>query len=264
MNVDTNSSQTATISSGESPESVPSYHLRHIYDGLEFQQLNLKVCLSGPAGDRYGFNNWLGRAGCRFVDEPLEADFVVFTGGSDVSPKLYGAAAIAETCASADRDNEDIELYHLCEENGVPMLGICRGAQFLWTRQGGSLYQDIDGHNDGEHEILCFSDRKKYRASSVHHQMCKPESLRGFKLLANSVISTKRKTDIITHTGPTSDFEIYVFPEKAILGIQGHPEYAGYPNYSELCIRLIDEYIYDNPATFYSKGSIRVKTKETV
>ncbi len=258
MTSPTNTLPTAITSSSEKKTSPSSYHLRHIYDDLTYPQLNLKVCLSGPDEDRVGFNLWLGRCGCRFVDDPLAADFVIFTGGSDVVPSSYGEAAIAETWAHAGRDAEDNLLWDLCRKEGIPMVGICRGAQFLWTKMGGKLYQHVDNHNGGEHEIFCFADRKKYRASSVHHQMCRPESLPGFKLLANATISENRKSANFTTNGPSSDFEIYTFAEEGILGIQGHPEYEGFPNYSELCARLIDTYIYDNPATIYRAGKLRL------
>lgn len=255
---DTKPLLTATINSQEKSTSDHSCHLRHIYDDLTYPQLNLRVCLSGPPEDRWGFTHWLGRCGCRFVYDPLEADFVIFTGGADVSPYLYGETAISETCADPNRDIEDSALYNLCKNEGIPMVGICRGSQFLWVKQGGKLFQHVDEHNYGEHEIYVFGENKKYRASSVHHQMARPEALKGMKLLANACVSKNRKTKDWAHTGPSSDFEIWAFPEDCIVGIQGHPEYPGFPNYSELCARIIDEYIYDNPKTIYKNGKLRV------
>lgn len=259
MEKDINPLQTPTTNSSEKTTNARSYHLRHIFDDLTFPALNLRVCLSGPPEDRWGYAQWLGRAGCRFVDEPLKADFVIFTGGADVSPNMYGEVALHQTHADPERDKEDNALYDLCKENGIPMVGICRGSQFLWVKQGGKLFQHVDNHNDGEHEIYVFGENQKYRASSVHHQMARPETLKGFKLLANSCVSKKRESATWTNTGPGSDFEIWTFEDQAILGIQGHPEYPGYPHYSELCVRLIDKYIYDNPNTIYKGGNLRLK-----
>lgn len=258
MQLDTNTLQIAITNSPEKTTKLRSSRLRHIYDGLVFPGLNLRVCLSGPPEDRYGYALWLGRSGCRLVDSPIEADFVIFTGGADVSPLSYGEDPISETCADPSRDKEDNELYDTCRAHGIPMVGICRGSQFLWTKMGGKLFQHIDHHNDGEHEIYFFPENKKYRASSVHHQMARPEALPGMKLLANAVMSKNRKASNWVHTGPTSDFEIWTFPDEAILGIQGHPEYPGFPNYSELCARLIDQHIYDNPKTIYKNGKLRI------
>lgn len=257
---DTNTLQTATTNSPEKTESLRSFRLRHIFDDKTFPALSMQVCLSGPEGDRWGFKPWLGRAGCRFVDKPEDSDFVIFTGGSDVSPHLYDEVAIAETCADPQRDEEDVALYKLCRSKGIPMVGVCRGAQFLWVMMGGKLFQHVDNHNNGEHEIYFFPENKKYRSSSVHHQMARPEALPGMKLLANSVVSKHRKSNNWTHSGPGSDFEIFAFEKEGILCFQGHPEYPGFPNYSDLCTRLIDKYIYDSEHTVYKDGKIRVKT----
>ncbi len=240
----------------------PSYPLRHIYDNIAFDTLNLRVCLSGPPEDRRGFALWLGRAGCSIVDDPLESDFVIFTGGSDVNPDLYNESAIPETYVDLKRDQDDLVLWSLCRLEGIPMVGICRGAQFLWVKMGGELYQDIDNHNDGFHDIFVFEDNKKYRASSVHHQSCRPKALPGLKMIANCAISNTRKSATHTHTGIMSDFEIYAFEKEGILGIQGHPEYSGFPNYSALCIRLIDKYLYDNVNTVYVGGRLRLKKEK--
>ncbi len=236
-----------------------SYRLRHIYDDLTYPVLNMKVCLSGPPEDRRGFTLWLGRAGCRFVDDPLQADLVIFTGGADVSPEIYGDKPIKETYSDPKRDAEDTKLWDLCREHGIPMVGICRGSQFIWAKKGGFLFQDVDHHNDGVHNIYNFADRKIYKASSVHHQMCRPQAMPGFKLLANAAVSKNRKASNWESTGPSTDFEIYAFPDEGIIGIQGHPEYEGFPEYSALCARIIDQYIYENPKIKYVNGLARIQ-----
>lgn len=254
-----NISPTAITNTSENPENLLCYPLRHIYDNLTYPEISLKVCLSGPPEDRAGFPQWLGRAGCKIVNDPLKADLVIFTGGPDVNPKMYGENPLKETHVNAERDAEDNALWDICREHRIPMVGICRGAQFLWVKEGGLLFQDVNNHNDGEHEILYFAEGQKYLASSVHHQMCRPTAGLNFKLLASTQVSTKRKTPAFIQTGANSDFEIFCFEKKAILGIQGHPEYSGYPNYSELCIRLIDKYIYDNTNTSYINGLLRLR-----
>lgn len=238
--------------------SQSSSRLLLIHDNMNYPYLGLRVCLSGPSNDRWGIPKWLGRAGCRIVDDPTDADFVVFTGGHDVNPELYGEKALNKTYFDLERDEADIALWQLCRREGIPMVGICRGAQFLWVMKGGKLFQDVDNHNDGVHEILVFKETKKYQASSVHHQMIRPEALPGMKLLANATESRYRESEKLVSSGMTSDFEIYTFPDEAIIAFQGHPEYDGFPNYSELCIRLINQYIYENDKTGYKKARLRL------
>lgn len=71
-------------------------------------------------------------------------DGFLLTGGQDVSPALYGAApvpACGETCPA--RDAMETKLLALALEQDKPVLGICRGIQFLNVYLGGTLYQDL-------------------------------------------------------------------------------------------------------------------------
>ena len=72
-------------------------------------------------------------------------DGFLFTGGQDVNPKLYGEENLcgaSETCAKKDL-MESIVLKKAIEQD-KPVLGICRGIQFINAALGGTLYQDID------------------------------------------------------------------------------------------------------------------------
>lgn len=224
--------------------------------------LGLAVMLSGPDEDRFGFSWWLGRAGCIEVTDITQADLVVFTGGSDVSPGLYGESAIKDTFPDKARDDQDMALYDECFNNRVPMLGICRGSQFLWTRLGGKLYQDIDNHNSGYHQMEFIPGKEVYTVSSVHHQAIVPASFNGLVLLGKSNESSRRETEksIVFQQGV--DFEMWAIESKGIIGIQGHPEYKGYPNYSRLCAEVIERYISNSDKIGWENGVMRVK--ETV
>lgn len=258
MQKHSNASQTHTTSTSEPPVNRRYDHLRLYHDNLSFPQLYLSVYVSGPPEDTWGFSTWLGRAGCIKAESPEKSDFVIFSGGSDVNPDLYGEKPLPCTRFNLERDAADIELYRKCEAERIPMLGICRGAQFLWAMLGGKLYQDVDNHNDGEHEICYLPTKKKYTASSVHHQAVIPSGIPGLRLLGTSSVSMKRETAGNVSVGKASDFEIYTIVPKAIVGIQGHPEYAGFPNYSHLCIEIINDCILNNKNTRYESGYLRV------
>lgn len=235
----------------------------HICDNVTFSPLALRFCLSGPPEDRLGFAYWLGRASCKIVETPAQADIVVFTGGPDVNPSLYRDVLLPCSYVDDERDKADLALYEECVSEGIPMLGICRGSQFLWTRLGGQLFQDVDKHNDGAHDIMLLKEKKRYRASSVHHQMARPGSVQDVQWLATAVLSESRKTGTHEAIGPNSDLEIWACQKKGILGIQGHPEYPGFPSYSEMCLRMIEEYLYDNEATVYRHGKLRLAAAYT-
>ena len=71
-------------------------------------------------------------------------DGLVFTGGSDVDPELYGANAHPETAGVIrERDDFELELMGAALERDVPMLAICRGSQMLNVARGGDLEQHV-------------------------------------------------------------------------------------------------------------------------
>jgi putative glutamine amidotransferase len=71
-------------------------------------------------------------------------DGVLFTGGGDIDPDLYGQAPhpLAGEI-DADRDRQEIQLISQVIEKGLPFFGICRGLQIINVALGGDLYVDI-------------------------------------------------------------------------------------------------------------------------
>ncbi|GAA5116907.1 gamma-glutamyl-gamma-aminobutyrate hydrolase family protein [Pseudonocardia adelaidensis] len=78
-------------------------------------------------------------------------DAVVLAGGPDVGPDRYGAAPHPRTGAPRpDRDGAELAVLHRALERGIPVLGVCRGAQILNVALGGTLVQhvpDVVGHS---------------------------------------------------------------------------------------------------------------------
>ena len=69
---------------------------------------------------------------------------ILLTGGDDVRPVLYGAAAHpAFEAAEAGRDEYEIELVLRALETDRPLLAICRGIQVLNVARRGTLVQDL-------------------------------------------------------------------------------------------------------------------------
>lgn len=71
-------------------------------------------------------------------------DGLIVTGGRDVEPATYGATPHPTTDAPArDRDAWEFSLVSGALARGLPLLGICRGAQVLNTVLGGTLHQHL-------------------------------------------------------------------------------------------------------------------------
>ena len=79
------------------------------------------------------------------VEETLEAvDGIVFSGGADVDPALYGAEPHVQTdVPQARRDAAEMALLRAALEHDVPTLAVCRGVQLLNVARGGDLVQHL-------------------------------------------------------------------------------------------------------------------------
>ncbi len=71
-------------------------------------------------------------------------DGILFTGGHDVSPMLYHEEPLDELISCCDkRDKLESTVLQIALEAEKPILGICRGIQFINAFLGGTLYQDL-------------------------------------------------------------------------------------------------------------------------
>ncbi len=84
--------------------------------------------------------------------ELATCDGIVFTGGGDVNPKLYGEAP-TEYVQGIDEQRDLFECMLLEKSllRQLPVLGICRGLQAINVFFGGSLYQDVEQQGFKKH-----------------------------------------------------------------------------------------------------------------
>lgn len=234
---------------------------------LEYPTLCLRIYVQpdpevGAIEDEARYAKMFAKTGCRRAETPAEADLVIFSGGSDVDPQLYGERPHSTTFWDVKRDETDIRLYTLCIDTGIPMLGICRGAQFLSVMNGGKLFQDVDGHN-GNHSIYDkLSGGEIMKISSVHHQLVMPNTANGMEIIAVSKgLSSERWTnDKNCFVTPTEEIEAFFYRDTCCLGIQGHPEYEGYHYYQKWVLELVNQTIFLNPDLHWTEeGQLRMK-----
>lgn len=83
--------------------------------------------------------------GHQAVDLLDVVDGLVLTGGGDVDPALYGGDPAAAADVDRSRDDAEIGLVHAARAAGLPLLGVCRGAQLLAVAYGGRLVDGV-GH----------------------------------------------------------------------------------------------------------------------
>jgi putative glutamine amidotransferase len=160
-----------------------------------------------------------------------QCDGLLLTGGQDVAPALYGEE-IQPRCGSicALRDQMEATLFAAAAEADKPILGICRGLQFLNAHLGGSLYQDIPSELDStlthaqappydqsahavdiepDSPLFTLLGKPRIAVNSCHHQ--------GIKRLAPELSVMARAEDGLVEA-------VWMPARRWVWAVQWHPE----------------------------------------
>jgi putative glutamine amidotransferase len=159
-----------------------------------------------------------------------------------------------------ESDVRDIQVFREAVQLGIPMVGVCRGAQFGHVMNGGKLYQHVDNHNTSHQLFVRKGGYYITNVSSLHHQMCVPNEEGGMEIIAEAYESTGKWLNATQMHPANTDFDVEAFwyPETAFLGVQGHPEYAGFEEYSQFFVELIEDFISTNPEIRVKDGKNRL------
>lgn len=167
-------------------------------------------------------------------------DGVVFTGGGDINPYLYGQGLHPSTYPDYARDLRELAVLRRVPRL-KPKIGICRGGQLLNVYSGGSMFQDVDNHRGG-HSAFCLLTNKELTVSSAHHQAMDPtpEAM----LLMTSTVSKKRttydNTDFLNTKDKAYDVEACYYEHTRSYCFQGHPEYSYAPDSAEYFFKHLE------------------------
>ena len=150
-------------------------------------------------------------------------DGLLITGGPDLEPEVYGEQPLNDTVKPMpERTAFEKPLFQAFLDRGKPILGICRGCQFINAVMGGTLYQDLVEQKGWVHfnaqirhevyaeegSVLYRLFGPKFRTNSTHHQAVE-DLAPGFHVTARSV------------EGIVEAYEHDTLP---ILATQFHPE----------------------------------------
>lgn len=191
-------------------------------DGKELKPINVYV-----VGNMKNYANFI--YGAVLVDKLADAKIVMFTGGEDVCPKLYGEKTEPGTYFNIERDMYETEMFKKIKKDQL-VIGVCRGSQFLCVMNGGKLIQDVTNHALwGTHMISNGSTIVDI--TSTHHQMQYPFNLNDEDY---DILFASRENQSDHYYGGGIDTrkmacepEIVLYHKEKLpvcLAIQGHPE----------------------------------------
>ena len=165
------------------------------------------------------------------ADRIVEAcDGFLFTGGQDVAPELYGTKDTTGTIVpSPERDKLETLLLTKALQADKPILGICRGLQFINAFLGGTLWQDLPSqhpsdivHRQGKpysnptHKVSLSGDlqtllgKDTLEVNTLHHQAIKD--------LGKDLISIAESPDGLIEA-------VKMVGKRFVCAVQWHPEY---------------------------------------
>jgi len=160
-------------------------------------------------------------------------DGILFTGGQDVSPALYGEEPLNDSvvcCPLRDRMEKQVLEAALNQDKSV--LGICRGIQFINAALGGSLYQDLplQHPSSAEHHQSAPYDLPSHKVSikkgTPLHDLLQTETLpvnsyhhQAVRELAPGLCAMAESEDGLLEA-------VYKPDSKFFWAVQWHPEFS--------------------------------------
>ena len=158
---------------------------------------------------------------------------ILLTGGHDVDPSLYEEIPIPECGAiSRERDSMESELLKQALLRDMPILGICRGIQFLNAYLGGTLYQDLTTQrpSDTEHHQRPPYDVPVHRVSITEDSsLFRVLNVRSLSVNSYHHQAIKQKADSLKIMAVSDDGIIEgveMERKRFVWALQWHPEFS--------------------------------------
>ena len=167
------------------------------------------------------------------ADIVARLDGVVISGGADVDPAMFGHGRGPDLGhTEPERDRWELAIIAEARRIGVPLLGICRGAQLLHVHLGGTLTQHVDLGNGVGHPRFA-EDRSKRCHTVAFTSGSLAATLYGPLASVNSLhhqTINRDSTATVSGVAPDGVIEAIELPGSDVLGVQWHPEMLDEPD----------------------------------
>lgn len=145
-------------------------------------------------------------------------------------PLIYLIRKLFSTSPSGidnERDELEFDLLARALDKGIPVLGICRGAQLINIHLGGTLYPDISGYYTEVPRIHSVWPKKKVRIadSSKLYELLGHRHVWVNALHHQAVDELGNNLNVVAREDTGIIQAIECDDDRFVLGVQWHPEY---------------------------------------
>jgi putative glutamine amidotransferase len=162
-------------------------------------------------------------------------DGLLIAGGVDIHPSRFGEQPIPELGRTDDaRDAVELQLVNWALEEGMPVFGLCRGAQVINVACGGTLHQDIVAQVAGASKHDFFPNAGYARDYRAHNVTVAPWSILhatygtptfSVNSMHHQAIKRLGRGLLASAHSPDGLIEAVERPgENWVVGVQWHPE----------------------------------------
>jgi putative glutamine amidotransferase len=173
---------------------------------------------------------------------------LILGGGKDVFPALFQDKPEPKKNYAYDHERDEMEIYWLrkAENEGLPVLGICRGAQLMNVAGGGKLHPDVSKAYEKANypaswlSYIFYRKKIKIQSGSLLHKILGRTIVhvnsihkQSIAEIAPGLIVTASEDNGVVQAIEKPDYDFY-------LGVQFHPEFLIYRRiFRELFKKLV-------------------------
>lgn len=142
---------------------------------------------------------------------------IILSGGNNISPEFYGRVNNEIKDCSLPRDNLESNLISIAIQKRIPLLGICRGMQFMNVYFGGSITDGLsENHVAKNHNVeVVDQEARNYLGTTIEVNSYHDQGILLENLSQELGVFATSKDGVI---------EGIYHTQLPIAGIQWHPE----------------------------------------
>ncbi|MCH2546909.1 MAG: gamma-glutamyl-gamma-aminobutyrate hydrolase family protein [Alphaproteobacteria bacterium] len=159
---------------------------------------------------------------------------LIIAGGTDIDPLRYHGIPKSKYRYDRPRDTMELAWLERAESRGLPVLGICRGAQLMNIARGGDLHIDISKvyekatYPNGTLARIFYRKRVKIHTDTLLYRLIGEEHSRVNSMHTQAINRLGRNLRVGAEEENSIIQAVEDKQQSMFIGVQFHPEYMIY------------------------------------